>query len=191
MAKKKGAVVKHHGEEVLSKKESGRQIREKLYKARDEVNEELRKSGHTPNLVVKTLKINNKEYDTVTIKKDHEFNKVFRVALREVMQKQGMSKNARLVFGTLISFITFPTNTISINGDSSPSNEDLEELLDLSPVTLKKVLNELEHHEVIKRKMDGNLRVIYFNPFLVCAGGVVDKTTFLLFKDSIFNNDEV
>lgn len=191
LKKKKDDVVDPETGEVLSKKELGIRIRAKAYKATEKTNEELLKSGLSPNLKVKTLKRKQKAYDTVTIKEDHEFNKVFRVALRELMQNQSMSKNARLAFGTLISFITFPTNTISIGGNDCPSNEDLEELLDLSPATLKKTLNELEHHEVIKRKKEGSQRAIYFNPFLVCGGGVVDKITFLLFKDSIFNNEEV
>lgn len=188
--KTKDTVIDRDTGEIVYKKEAKKKIEEEALKATKKSNEELLRLGLSPNLKLTKVKRLQREYYTAKVKEDHEFNKVFRVALREVMQNQGLGKNARLAVGTLIGFITFPTNLILVDGQV-PSNEDLEKLLDLSPVTLKKALNELEKHEVIKRVKEINQRLIYFNPFLVCAGGVVDVNTYSLFKDSLFNNDGI
>lgn len=152
MAKKtKSIVINKKTGEVLSKEEARKQIQQEAIDATNKSNEELRNLGLAPNIKTKLLRRGKKEHQAVTVKENHEFNKVFRVALRELMQEQNLSKNARLAIGTLIAFITFPTNIIMVDGDN-PSNDKLMELLDLSPVTLKSTLKELERHEVIKRK---------------------------------------
>lgn len=186
----KDTVVDEETGEILNKRGARTKIQKEALENTKKSNEELRRLGLAPNLKLEIVKRAQREYQTVKIKENHEFNKVFRVDLREVMQNQGLGKNARLAVGTLIGFITFPTNLILVDG-KAPSNEDLEKLLGLSPVTIKKTLNELEKHEVIKRVKEINQRLIYFNPFLVCAGGVVDVNTYSLFKDSLFNNDGI
>jgi len=129
--------------------------------------EELHELGLTPDLVV--VKYRNREYQCVEIKREYEFNKEFRVELRDLMLSKELSKNARCFIGTLSPFVSFPSNAIHIKY-KNPSLDELMEILDMSKNTLSATLKELEDLTIIKRvKRDGQL-IIYFNCFLFCGG---------------------
>jgi DNA-binding transcriptional ArsR family regulator len=146
--------------------------------------EELRELGLNPELVI--IKYRNREYTCVDIKREFEFNKEFRVELRELMLSKELSKNARCFIGTLSPFVSFPSNAIHIKY-KNPTFDELMDILDMSKPTLLSTLKELEDNDIIKRiKVDGQL-IIYFNCFLFCGGYCVEKSTFDLFKDSIYN----
>lgn len=150
---------------------------------REKINE-LHKFNLDSNLVI--IKHRNKEYQCVEIKREYEFNKEFRVELREIMLSKELSKNARCFIGTLSPFVSFPSNAIHINY-KNPTFEELMNILDMSKPTLLSTFKELEYHQVIQRvKRDGQL-IIYFNCFLYCGGYCVEKDTFELFKLSMYN----
>jgi DNA-binding transcriptional ArsR family regulator len=146
--------------------------------------EELHELGLNPELVI--IKYRNREYTCVDIKREFEFNKEFRVELREIMLSKELSKNARCFIGTLSPFVSFPSNAIHIKY-KNPTFDDLMDILDMSKPTLITTLKELEDNNIIKRiKIDGQL-IIYFNCFLFCGGYCVEKSAFELFKGSIYN----
>lgn len=128
----------------------------------------------------------NREYNCVQVKKNFEFNKVFRMELKSIMVSKELSKNARCFIGTLIPFISFPSNAIHIKY-KNPTYKDLMDILDMSKPTLINTLKELEKQFIIKRiKRNGQL-IIYFNCFLYCAGYCVERDTYQIFKNSIYN----
>jgi DNA-binding transcriptional ArsR family regulator len=132
------------------------------------------------------VKYRNREYQCVDIKRDYEFNKEFRVELREIMLSKELSKNSRCFIGTLSPFVSFPSNAIHINY-KNPTYEELMEIVDMSKPTLLSTLKELEDKEIIKRVKQNGQLIIYFNCFLYCGGYCVEKDTFELFKKSIYN----
>ncbi len=132
------------------------------------------------------LKYRNKNYSVVNIKSDFEFNKEFRVELRDVMRSKMLSKNARCFLGTITPFISFPTNTIVIDG-KNPSIEDLKEITDMGNGVMYKTLKELEKAYIIKRVNSNANLIIYINPFLYCGGYCVERDTYELFKDTSYN----
>ena len=188
----KGLTVDIGTGEITSIENQRKLIIEKAKKATEESNEELVSIGLQPNIKTAVINFRGRKYTTVKIKEKQEFNKIFRVDFRELLQSKGMTKNknARLAIASLIGFITFPTNVVMVDG-MYPSNEDLEKLWGLSQMIVKRTLKDLEYYQVIKRKKMGSQRLIYFNPFLVCGGGVVDINAYSLFKESTFNNEEV
>jgi Fic family protein len=146
--------------------------------------EELRELGLNPELVV--IKYRNREYTCVDIKREFEFNKEFRVELREIMLSKELSKNARCFIGTLSPFVSFPSNAIHIKY-KNPTFDELMDILDMSKNTLSATFKELEENDIIKKiKVNGDM-VIFFNPFLFCGGYCVEKSTFDLFENSIYN----
>ena len=134
------------------------------------------------------LKYRNKNYSVVNIKNDFEFNKEFRVELRDVMRSKMLSKNARCFLGTITPFISFPTNTIITDGEN-PSIKDLKEITDMGTNVIYKTLKELEDYKIIKRENINSNLIIYINPFLYCGGYCVEKDTYELFKDTSYNPD--
>ena len=146
--------------------------------------EELHELGLESTL--KVVRYKNIEYECVDIKRDFEFNKEFRVEMREIMLSKTLSKNARCFIGTLTPFINFPTNIINIK-HKNPKLDDLMEILDMSKNTLNDTLKELQNNNIIfKTKLNGQM-MIYFNPFLYCGGYCIEKYTYELFKNSEYN----
>lgn len=170
--------------EVIDKQEIKRVIERNATEAFNNSLNELNELDLESQLVI--VKYRNKEYQCVDVKRDFEFNKEFRVELREIMLSKELSKNARCFIGTLSPFVSFPSNAIHINY-KNPTYEDLMEILGMSKPTLTSTLKELEKNEIIKRiKRDGQL-IIYFNCFLFCGGYCVEKDTYQLFQKSIYN----
>jgi len=129
------------------------------------------------------------EYDTKTIKKNNQFSKIFRVEVRKLMmdKDRDLSIYARATIATLEGFISFPSNRVVINS-STPTLEELQKLIKVGRTKLYNIFKELEYYDIIKRKKEGNISVIYFNPFLYCAGKLVEIETYNMFKDSVFNS---
>jgi len=153
-----------------------------------DTNEILIALGELPSNLV----INSREYEVVSIKKSYQFNKIFRVEVREIMlrKENKLSLYARATVATLECFISFPSNCVTING-AIPSRETLCELVGVGKSKMYEILNELEHNEIIKRQKENGGTVIYFNPFLYCSGKVVSKTTYDMFKDSMYKPSHI
>ena len=134
----------------------------------------------------KIIKHRNKSYETVNIKTDFEFNKEFRVEMRNLIKSGILSKNARCFLGTMTPFITFPSNSIMIDG-RNPSIDELMNMTDMGSSVLYKTLKELEEMKIIKRKNSNANLVIYVNPFLYCGGYCVEVDVYNMFKDTSYN----
>lgn len=145
---------------------------------------ELDKLGISSNLTI--VNHRNVEYRCVEIKRDFEFNKNFRVEVRDLMLDNELTKNARCFIGTITPFISFPSNAIHVRY-KNPTYKQLLKIMDMSLPTLTNTLNELEQKNIIvKIKINGQM-VIYFNCFLYIAGFCVEKSTYDLFVNSIYN----
>jgi len=170
----------------LTRKDAKVAIHQEVMEHAKAGNEELRKLGLRGDIrtTVNTRRATNSH--RISIKTDYDFNKLFRVGLGELMMENKLSKNALCVIGTLSSSVTFPTNAINLHS-SYPAFEDLRAPIGMIPAPLKKALAELEDFEIIKRTREGGQYALYFNPFLICAGKLVEKDTYLLFKDSSYN----
>ena len=126
------------------------------------------------------------QYLCVSIKPGYYYTKVFRMDGMYLIEKVGISLDARGFVYTFSNHIYHPTNTIVVNGQN-PSVLKMAEMCLIKDRKMGYILAELEKKEVIKRvKINGKL-VIFFNPFLIASGGVVDAETYELFKNSIFN----
>ena len=134
----------------------------------------------------KIIKHRNKSYETVNIKTDFEFNKEFRVEMRNLIKSGILSKNARCFLGTMTPFITFPSNSIMIDS-RNPSVDDLKEMTGMGTNVIYNTLKELEEIKIIKRISTNTDLVIYINPFLYCSGYCVEVDTYEMFKDSSYN----
>jgi hypothetical protein len=133
-------------------------------------------------------------FPCVSIKKNFVFNKIFRVKTREIMLEGKLKANSWAFIGAFQNFIEFPTNEIMINNQHL-TLEELGQMIGLGKNKISKVVKELEYYDVIKVVTRHKLPpVIYFNPFLFCAGKVVHSYTYSMFQDSIYspmkNDDE-
>lgn len=124
-----------------------------------------------------------KDYMWLDWKKNSHFIKVYRTELREYMKTVKLSPNAGLFLFYIQSYIEFQTNRIAKTNGESFTNKELEELTGLTTRIIKYTLDELEEKHFIKRKGNGKARELYFNPYLICAGNEVLKSTLDLFKD--------
>ena len=131
-------------------------------------------------------KVRGVDYTCIGIKKDYVFNKIFRVEFSDLILTNKLSKNARCMIGTLRPFVTFPTNAIRVRGEY-PTYAVLTKMLDMCRTTLMNTLKELKYYEIISSRKSGRQSIIYFNPFLVCAGSTVYVETYSLFKNSAYN----
>lgn len=169
---------------VIDLKEIKRVKEENAVKTFNDSLKELNELGISSSLIV--VRHRNREYQCVEIKREFEFNKDFRVELRDLMLSKELSKNARCFIGTMTPFISFPSNAIHIKY-KNPTFEELMDIMDMSKPTLNNTLNELENQDIIRKiKINGQL-VIYFNCFLYVGGYCVEKSTYDLFKNSIYN----
>jgi hypothetical protein len=126
-----------------------------------------------------------KTHHVLNVKEGFHFVKVFKVALREVLSTNNLSKAAKAAYLDFEAYTSFPNNTVIVNGET-PDTERLCELLDLKKTRLYDVLKELETAElIIRKKINGQL-VIYINPFIYCCG-LVDQLTLELFENGKYS----
>lgn len=179
-----GKVVDSTTGEVMNKKEIKKILRDDVsdYALENEI--EMQKLGETLGLQIVTDKRGSK-HSVLKVKGDYEFVKVFKVALREALSTNTLSKSAKSAFLDFQSQTSFPTNTIIRNGQT-PTTEQLCEWLDLKKSSLYNVLKELEDCEFIRRMKINGQSVIYVNPFIFCCG-LVDYQTIELFEFSKYN----
>lgn len=174
--------------EIISLEELKKAKEQKCIEDLHNMQRDLRELNINSDLMV--IRYKGEQYDCKKIKHNHYFLKVFRVEVRELMKSKELSKNARMVIGTLQTFLYFPTNAVIIDG-KNPTAEELMDILDLSRSTYFNTMQELESKEIIKRvKRNGDI-VIYFNPFLFSAGGVVDRETYQMFCKSKYSTDPI
>lgn len=124
-------------------------------------------------------------HQAVNVKEKFHFVKVFKVDVRDILQSCDISIFSRGFLYTSLAYLNFPTNTLIIDGET-PSNEVICEKFGLGKTKLYEVYKELEKADVIKRKKINGQPIIYFNPFLHSCG-LVDKDTYKLFEDSLYN----
>ena len=170
--------------EIIDKQNMKYALENKITQKYIEISQEILNLGL--NIDLQLIKSHGEEYNCVRIKDKYTFGKVFRVSVRELLEKDRPSKNALAFIALLEPYIYFPTNSIIYHG-KSPSLKELEDIVELKKSTLYSVLKELEEKDVIKKvKKNGNI-IIYFNPFLYSSGAFILKDTYDLFASSKYN----
>lgn len=123
----------------------------------------------------------------VKIKENYTFNKVFRVDMRWLLENVDLTEREQLFMFRFEHYLHFPSNSIVVNGNH-PTVEDMMKMMKLkSDKVVRNTINSLEQKQIIKTEQIGNRRIIYFNPFLISTGGIIDIDTYTKFQFSRFN----
>jgi len=150
----------------------------------NELNKEKRAFGSKE--TYRVIQINGEQHNCVNIKQDYTFGKVFRVALKELMESKVLGKNSKMIIATLEPYLAFPKNYVLVKS-KVPTIKELEEMVELKRTALYESLKELEDNDVIHRVKIGKQIIIYFNPFLYCSGVAISNDTYEMFKYSKYN----
>jgi hypothetical protein len=158
---------------------------EDIYTKLQDYKKACRDTGQLPQLGIN--KLQGVKYACFPVKNKHKFNKVFEVDMKELIMAKTLTTNEFAFIGCFTSFITFPTNEIKINNEYL-TFEEIGKMIGIGKNAISTTLKNLEKNEVIKVIKRHKLPpIIYFNPFLICGGKVVEYETYMLFRDSIFN----
>lgn len=179
-----GKLIDSSTGEIISKKEIKKAYQAEVALSLLENEKELNEVGESLGLRLVQDRRGN-DHQVLNVKEGYHFVKVFKVALRDVLSVNKLSKAAKSAYLDFEAYTHFPTNTIIVDGET-PDTEKLCELLELKKTRLYDVLKELETAELIKRKKINGQLVIYINPYIYCCG-LVDHDTLELFKTSTYN----
>lgn len=135
---------------------------------------------------IRIVKYQGVKSPCVTIKKNYTFNKVFRGDMKMLLSNVKLSIYALGFIGMFENYINFTRNNLVVDSQN-PSIEKLCEMLNVKRSKMFQILKELEDNYIIKRAKNGKDLIIYFNPFLFCAGGLVHKDTYKLFEYNPYN----
>jgi hypothetical protein len=128
---------------------------------------------------------NGEKYSIINIKENFHFTKLFRTDVRYMLETFKLSVYGRAFLYSLLPYLYFPTNSVIVDG-KQPDLDGLIKLTGIGKSKIYEVFNELEGLNIIKKEKIGTRFVIYLNPFLHSCG-LVDKDTYKIFEDSIFN----
>ncbi|MEH7116066.1 hypothetical protein V7128_01405 [Neobacillus vireti] len=170
--------------EVIDRKEIKKAYQAELANFMLESELDLNEIGERLDLRVVSDK-RGKTHHVINVKEGFHFVKVFKVALREVLSTNSLSKAAKSAYLDFQAYTSFPNNTVIVDGET-PDTEKLCDLLDLKKTRLYDVLKELETADLILRKKINGQLVIYINPFIYNCG-LVDQSTLELFESSQYN----
>lgn len=128
-------------------------------------------------------KLNDEYFVNWKSNKNIQFIKIFRTEGRRHMKNIELSPYAKAFMYDMELYIEYKTNLL-VNEKGQPvSNKDIERITKLNNKTISKVLKELEEKLVIKIVGNTNNRKIYINPYLFCAGNMIQKDVVLMFED--------
>lgn len=108
-----------------------------------------------------------------------EFNMIYRERLGDVMALK-LTISEKGVYYSLGELLTYPTNTVMINGDV-PTFEEIGKYVGLSDRNLRKYLHILEDKGLIKLVKCGYKKAIVFNPEYYATGKDLDLETLKMF----------
>lgn len=125
------------------------------------------------------------DYESINLKENHEFNKIFRVDVNFMFRNAKLSSESYAFIGRFSSSLHFPSNSVVLDG-KQPTQLEMADEIGIGRTRISNALKELEFYDVIKRKKVNGETVVVFNPFLFSTG-VVSIDTYRLFRDSIYN----
>lgn len=109
-----------------------------------------------------------------------EFNMIYRKRLGDIMALK-LTITEKGIYYSLGELLTYPTNTVMINGDV-PSFQELGKYVGLSDRNLRKYLYNLENKNLLKLVKCGYKKAIVFNPEYYAIGKDLDTDTLRFFK---------
>jgi len=98
--------------------------------------------------------------------------------------------NEKLVFYILRDFISFPDNSVLINGEV-PTMKDLEPIIGLKERTIRKALKGLESKGLVKLKRSGVRKCIFYNPYYIASGREISISTLKMFQLLQCDDDKI
>ena len=104
--------------------------------------------------------------------------------------KMKLEVNEKLVYYVLRDFVSFPSNSILINGEV-PTILELEPLIGLKERTIRKALKGLEEKGLIKMMNSGVRKCIFFNPFYYASGKELEAETLKMFELLEYDENKV
>ena len=128
-------------------------------------------------------KIDLSETHHLNWKKKSHFIKIYRTEMREYKKITRLSANSGLVLFYLQDYTEYGTNKVVKSKGGNFSNLDISHLTGLGIRVIGSSLKELEEKLFIKRIGSSHQREIYINPYLMCPGNEVEKTTAELFDN--------
>lgn len=171
--------------EVVSEKTIQEVKDQKIVQKHNEYVEDVAESNGKQNY--KLVKVPDREPVTKKIKEGFKFNMIHRTDLKKIMLSDKLSVKEKGFIGCLTPFISFPDNDVKINHEYL-TMEELAKFVGFSKNVMTKVIKVLENEEIIKVVRGGKRPpIIYFNPFLYCAGRETSIETYNLFAKSIYN----
>lgn len=118
-----------------------------------------------------------------------DFNMIYRERLGEIMALK-LTISEKGVYYSLGELLTYPTNTVMINGDI-PTFEELGKYVGLSDRNLRKYIHTLEDKKLIKLVKVGYKKAIVFNPEYYATGKDLDINTLQLFDLVEYNDTKI
>lgn len=109
-----------------------------------------------------------------------EFNMIYRERLGDIMGLK-LSISEKGIYYSLGELLTYPTNTVMINGNI-PTFQELGNYIGLSDRNLRKYLHNLEDKNLLKLIKNGYKKAIVFNPEYYATGKDLDIDTLRLFN---------
>lgn len=116
-------------------------------------------------------------------------NLVYRDKVIEILQMK-LEVNEKLVYYVLRDFISYPDNSILINGEV-PTIVDLEPIVGLKERTIRKALKGLEDKGLVKLKRSGVRKCIFFNPYYISSGREISISTLKMFELLQCDDDKI
>lgn len=137
-----------------------------------------------PKFEIRSIK--KSQYAVVPIKEKYEFNKVFRMDMKTIMLNEKLNKNELAFIGMFTCMLKFPTNDIVVD-NKYLTLEELGDMIGMSRNTVSKTIKSLEKRDIVKMVVRHKMPpVIYFNPFLVSTGRIIEYDTFRMFRNSVY-----
>ncbi|WP_133014886.1 hypothetical protein [Clostridium cuniculi] len=118
-----------------------------------------------------------------------DFNMIYRERLGDIVALK-LNISEKGVYYSLGELLTYPTNTVMINGDI-PTFEALGKYIGLSDRNLRKYIHKLEDVNLIKLVKVGYKKAIVFNPEYYATGKDLDIDTLRLFNLVECDDDKV
>lgn len=134
--------------EIINLNDIKKAKKKKLIDKVQEVNKELHELGLESEMIICEYKGNT--YNCIKIKPNFQFDKMFRTSMQDVIREENLSMIAKALLITIMPFIIFPSNMVSIKG--CDTLEDIGGLAGLKPSTMYKAMKELCDKQIIHKE---------------------------------------
>jgi len=119
-----------------------------------------------------------------------QYSKIFHDKWKEIILNKTLTQMDKTVFILLCGLITYPSNSIQLNGEILTVRQ-LSKLLNISDKPFGKSLINLENIQLIKRETLNGRHKIYINPNYCTSGRKIDNKTLKMFGLLDYDEEKV